>query len=118
MEMKHFILVEFACPCCGKVEMDEGFLRKLDLARDYSIVPFFITSGYRCERHNDRVGGKKNSAHLRGYAADIKVANSRARYYILEALMRVGFKRIGIGSNFIHVDDDPSLPTAVVWTYY
>lgn len=30
-----------------------------------------ITSGYRCARLNDAVGGARNSQHLRGQAADI-----------------------------------------------
>ena len=53
--------------------MDKNFLQKLDRARDVAGVPFIITSAYRCEQHNKNVGGKPNSAHLRGYAVDIKI---------------------------------------------
>ena len=33
--------------------------------------PIRISSGYRCERLNQAVGGVKNSQHLKGQAADI-----------------------------------------------
>lgn len=43
--------------------------------RDYILTPIRITSGYRCERLNKRVGGAKNSDHQFGMAADIKGTN-------------------------------------------
>lgn len=36
-----------------------------------------VTSGYRCPMVNKLVGGVSNSAHLYGYAADIKPANGK-----------------------------------------
>jgi hypothetical protein len=36
--------------------------------------PVFVTSGYRNTRVNAGVGGAKNSSHMSGLAADIKVA--------------------------------------------
>ena len=36
--------------------------------------PVIITSGYRCRKLNTAVGGSKTSAHMRGEAADFKVA--------------------------------------------
>ena len=35
--------------------------------------PIHITSGYRCEEYNERVGGATRSQHLIGKAADIQV---------------------------------------------
>lgn len=43
--------------------------------RDKLNVPITVTSGYRCERLNKRVKGAKNSEHLFGQAADIKIHN-------------------------------------------
>lgn len=34
--------------------------------------PIKVTSGFRCRKLNQAVGGSATSAHLRGYAADIK----------------------------------------------
>ena len=39
--------------------------------------PLIISSGYRCEALNKAVGGVKNSAHVRGYAADVQVTRSK-----------------------------------------
>ena len=42
--------------------------------RDKLGKPIIITSGYRCEKVNTLVKGKNNSQHLKGQAADFKVA--------------------------------------------
>lgn len=41
--------------------------------RDIVKCPVVITSGYRCPELNKKVGGKANSQHLTGQAADIDV---------------------------------------------
>lgn len=117
VNLKYFKLSEFKCPCCGKAEMDEHFLLLLDQARGIAGVPFYITSGYRCEQHNLTVGGKPDSAHLRGKAADILVSSSKERFAILSGLLRAGFLRIGIHPYFIHADVDYTKPHPVVWLY-
>lgn len=114
---KHFKLNEFRCPCCGKVLIDEHLVDMLDQAREIAGVPFVITSGYRCRKHNEEIGGKPNSAHLKGQAADIAVRDSQNRYAILRALLEVGFMRIGIAKDFIHADIDWSKPHPVIWVY-
>ena len=34
INLDHFTLAEFFCPCCGAVAMDDRFLGMLDAARD------------------------------------------------------------------------------------
>lgn len=97
--------------------MEEGFLAILDRARGMANTPFVITSGYRCEKHNKEVGGSHTSSHLKGCAVDIAAPDSVARGQILRGLILAGFRRIGIGQDFIHVDSDAAKPNAV-WTYY
>jgi zinc D-Ala-D-Ala carboxypeptidase len=80
-------------------------------------IPFTINSAYRSPEQNARVGGKPNSSHLRGLAVDIRVNDSSTRYIVLNALISVGFNRIGVEGSFIHVDDDKSKSDKVVWTY-
>jgi zinc D-Ala-D-Ala carboxypeptidase len=36
-------------------------------------VPIRVSSGYRCERVNTKIGGSKTSQHMSGQAADIQV---------------------------------------------
>ena len=49
--------------------------RVLDPLREAWGSPIIVTSGYRCEELNKRVGGVKTSYHLRGMAADIRPKN-------------------------------------------
>ena len=116
--MKYFTLDEFSCPSLpnsGK-NMDSSFLAKLEQAREIAGIPFKITSGYRTKDHNAEVGGVPNSSHLIGVAADIAVSSGADRYIILNALIKAGFKRIGVAKTFIHCDTDDSKSNSV-WTY-
>lgn len=117
--MRYFDISEFDSPDepgSGQY-MDDEFLEMLDKARHLAGIPFVINSGYRTRAHNRAVGGLKNSAHLDGFAADIRVKTSRERIYIVGALLEAGFNRIGIANTFIHVDNDPTKPEEVMWTY-
>jgi len=113
--MSYFTKKEMACQCCGKSEMDRGLIDRLNVARGLAGIPFKINSAYRCITHNHKVGGKVNSAHTCGYAADISCKTSRHRHIILKALRAVGFNRIGIYKTFIHVDCDPEKVEDVTW---
>ena len=118
MSLNYFSLDEFNCPSLpdsGK-NMDINFLYKLEHARELAGVPFKITSGYRTKDHNAEVGGVPNSSHLIGVAADIAVSGGNQRYIILNALIKAGFKRLGIAKTFIHCDTDDTKPNSV-WTY-
>lgn len=101
--MKYFKLEEFACKHCGEVKMNNKFLDMLDDARGLANIPFGITSGYRCPIHNANVGSTSTN-HVNGVAADITCTSSINRIKIVTALIKTGFKRIGIYKNFIHAD--------------
>ena len=116
--IKYFKPQEFDCPCCGVNMMQQDFVDRLDKAREIAGIPFRITSGYRCPRHNAQVGGVPHSAHIKGLAADIEAFEAGERWKIITALIKAGFVRLGIGKNFIHVDCDLAKPQKVIWTYY
>ena len=97
--------------------MDVDFLDMLDKAREFAGIPFVITSGYRTQAHNRQVGGKADSSHLQGCAADIACGTSRDRFLIVTALLHAGFDRIGIAGDFVHVDCDWEKHAALVWVY-
>jgi len=121
--MKHFEMSEFECPCCNQIFMHGDFLISLDDARELADVPFKITSGYRCskyqkalkERGYDTAHGI--SPHQKGVACDISAKSDKDRYAIISALMYVGFGRIGVGSNFVHVDQDWERNPNRIWHY-
>ena len=117
--MKNFTHAEFDSPDStdSGSNMDDSFLRMLDSAREVAGTPFRINSGFRTPKHNEKVGGSENSSHLRGFAADIHVTSNSTRYIILEALLNVGFNRIGVADTFIHVDADPIKTKNIIWTY-
>ena len=97
--------------------MHPDILEMLDQARDKFDKPIKINSGYRSEAHNKRCGGTPYSSHLRGLAADLSCKSSVDRYHLINCLLDVGFKRIGIANTFIHVDIDPEKANEVIWTY-
>ena len=98
-------------------KMKPEFMERLQKARTIAGIAFIITSGYRSESHNEKVGGSKTSSHLKGVAADISTHSSGQRLKIVSALLQAGFTRIGIGQNFIHVDSDKSKPDSM-FDYY
>lgn len=53
----------------------------LEPLRRYVDRPLIITSGYRCERLNQAVGGVPTSQHLKGEAADIRSELSLGELY-------------------------------------
>jgi len=57
--------------------------------------PIVISSGYRCARLNQLVGGSSSSAHLLGYAADTScpyMTFSRYRDFVIEWAKRTNAK--------------------------
>jgi zinc D-Ala-D-Ala carboxypeptidase len=96
--------------------MDLDFLAKLDKAREYAEIPFVINSAYRSPEHPESIKNP-TSSHIKGLAVDIRTTDSRTRYKVLNALIHVGFNRIGIADTFIHVDDDKEKSCGVIWTY-
>ena len=97
-------------------KMDKDFLEKLDRAREFAGFPFFINSAWRSPEHPESIKNP-TSSHIKGLAVDIRATDSKTRYLIIDALMHVGFNRIGIASTFIHVDDDKDKVSGVIWTY-
>lgn len=47
----------------------------LDPAREEFGRPIIVSSGWRCDKLNEAVGGKANSQHRLGQAADLQVAS-------------------------------------------
>ena len=62
-------------------------LEVLQPLRDHLGRPVTITSGYRCKELNKRVGGVRNSQHLKGEAADIRVKNREELIEMMKFLM-------------------------------
>jgi hypothetical protein len=123
---KYFKLSEFDSPDepGSGVYMDPKLVMILDLMRERCGFPFHVNSGMRTKAHNSdpKVGGKENSEHLRqidglAHAADIACPDSSKRFAILEAAIKLGIRRIGIGRDFLHLGNWYLHPQEVVWLY-
>ncbi len=117
--MKYFEYEEFDSPDIqgsGQL-MDPKLLDMIDEAREIYGKPIHVNSGYRTEAHNRKVGGVSSSSHLKGLAIDVACVRSDDRFKMLNALLEVGFNRIGVAGTFIHVDIDKDKSQNVIWTY-
>ena len=117
--MRYFKTKEFDSPDkkgSGSM-MDSDTLEMVDETRHRAEIPFKITSGYRTRKHNALVGGVNGSSHTKGLAVDISCKGSAQRFKIIYYALKVGFTRIGVSGNFIHLDNDHNKIQNVIWTY-
>lgn len=102
----NFKVSEFAC----KDGSDTVFISLylvwvLQQIRDHFGKPVIITSAYRNDAYNKKVGGAKYSQHKYGMAADIYingVSPATIAAYVETIMPNTG--GIGIYSSFVHVD--------------
>lgn len=82
--------------------------------------PFRITSAFRSEEHNAKIGGAENSMHLYGMAFDI-ACNGEQAFTIASVAASYGFRGIGVSqkgaptSRFIHLDTRKG--ARAIWSY-
>lgn len=103
---QHFTVPEFVCKgsgCCDTAKLDGGLITVLELIRQHFDAPVVINSGYRCEKHNQAVGGAAGSLHTKGMAADI-VVQGVAPMEVARYAERIGVLGIGLYGDFVHVD--------------
>jgi uncharacterized protein YcbK (DUF882 family) len=70
-------------------------------------APVIVVSGYRSAAWNKKVGGAKDSYHVRGMAADIKMPGYTPKE--VHAALDKAFPVCGLGlyASFVHVDCRP-----------
>lgn len=114
---EHFTARELECPCCGRVPINARSAIRLEWLRaTLGGHPLHVVSGYRCPKHNAKVGGAAGSEHLRGMAFDIvSYAVDLQSEEAFEAMIAAGFTGIGRGAGKCHVDDGH--PRHTFWRY-
>ena len=107
--VKYFSRSEFRCPCgrCGgfPVEPEERLVRLADMVRQHFDAPATVSSGVRCQAHNDELPGSvKNSYHLRGKAVDFcvrGVSGATRLAYVKTLPVHYAYQ---IDDSFVHMD--------------
>ncbi|MFW0778392.1 MAG: D-Ala-D-Ala carboxypeptidase family metallohydrolase [Rickettsiales bacterium] len=105
---QHFSRHEFKCKCgeCDFDTVDADLVAPLEYVRQYLGKPITITSGCRCDKYNNQIGGSPRSQHKYGRAADIVVRGVDA-VEVYELLNASPFRNdisLGKYENFTHVD--------------
>lgn len=111
---KDFDLSEFECHDGSKtpafaLKNLQALAKNLQVLRDFLDKPVMVNSGYRSVAHNRRIGGKVNSQHLQGKAADIRVEGVKPAELaqVVEKLIASGKMKqggLGIYPTFVHYD--------------
>lgn len=104
---KYFRVKDFMCNCgsCDHNVISIDLIDKLNRLRHKIGRPIYVTSAYRCKDHNNLIGGKSQSKHLIGIAADITVVDRQLYDKLVKEASRL-FNGIGVykDKNFLHVD--------------
>lgn len=120
---KDFYYREFDCHCdnasCNETKVDGSLLELIQLLRNKVSRPLIITSGFRCEKHQQdlRNSGMETakgvSSHELGKAVDLR-CTTLSTEDLAKAAEEVGFTNIGVARNFIHLDVREGVRK---WTY-
>lgn len=110
----NFSLEEFKCKDGSEIPNDVlpnivQLAKNLQVLRDYLGKSITINSGYRSPKYNAKIGGVKNSQHVKGKASDIVVKGMTPKEValVIEGLIEQGKMMqggLGIYPNFTHYD--------------
>lgn len=126
-ENKYFKESEFKCKC-GKCELpsnvpSDELIDMLCEIREHFNSPLIINSGYRCPKHNAKVGGATKSQHTIGSAVDFIIKGVKTQEVHEYVLKKYEDKLCGIAIKhnfdnpcvgFVHID---TRGKKARWTY-
>ena len=122
MLSEHFSRAEMACKCCYGLPVggiSQSLLDGLEkLRKAIGDKPINVTNAYRCQHHNQEIGGVSNSQHVQGCAADIWVEGYSS--YELGSICKEIFDGVGIyiDDDFVHVDMRSNGMEVGAYTWY
>ena len=117
---KYFKEAEFTrlTPPCSLKDMDQTTMNMADAMREICGFPLIVTCAYRSPEWDLAKKRSGSGPHTHRTALDFRCTDSAKRFAIVAAAIQVGFRRIGIGKNYIHVDNDTTKPQGLMWHYY
>jgi len=108
---EHFTIEEIKCKCgCGEKRVSYKLLKVLERIRNAFQNPMIITSCCRCDEHNEKVGGVKDSLHTCGFACDfhfrdLTVKETAERMRTMHSITwGIGGLGVYYTKGFFHVD--------------
>ena len=111
---KNFSLEEFKCKDGSDIPNNVlsniiELAKNLQVLRDTINKTISITSGYRSPKYNAKIGGVKNSQHVKGTASDIQIKEMTPKEVslVIDELIESGKMKqggIGVYPNFTHYD--------------
>ena len=117
----NFYRREFACrgkKCCGNsYPVMPELVIVLQAIRDEFGLPLFVSRGYSCNIHNEKLGGNPFSWHTVGGGADcllLKNASLHTMYQFCKTIPELG--AFGLYDDHFHVDIRPRINgTITLW---
>lgn len=76
----------------------------MDKVREELGTPIVITSGYRCQELNDKIGGSPNSAHTEALAADFVCLDGKGGHLSLRGVFDIMRKQAADKKYPLHFD--------------
>lgn len=111
---EHFKMHEFRCSDgSDSIKFDWYVVNALEAARQFFGKPLNITSAYRTESYNQKIGGAFGSYHTKGRAVDCYISG-QSPSLLAKFFQAYGMKGVGCYYDdlFVHVD---SRTTAFYW---
>jgi hypothetical protein len=84
--------------------------------RDYIDRPLTVNSGGRCKFHPSELKRSVPADHQLGLAVDISVSGGAERFEVVKLALELGYNRVGIATNFIHLGYKKGEPS-MIWSY-
>jgi hypothetical protein len=109
IKKQYFSPRETSCRCGCGLDIEPKFLVLLNKIREDYGKPISLTSAKRCQTHNDKIGGAKKSAHIKGLAADL-VRTLDLEQFIIRNLVKYNLRMESLDKTptWIHISSDYS----------
>lgn len=103
--LKH---TEIMCRCqnprCSFTIVDLRLPFAFERVREIWGGPIFVTSGFRCQDHNEKVGGSPRSKHAKGQALDLRPMKGKLDDFEKVCRLVFPFTIKYEKENFVHCD--------------
>jgi len=109
----HLHIDEVKCKCkydtCHYTIVAGETISKFEELREIFGKPIHITSFYRCQKHNEDVGGVKHSSHTTGLSFDVDTSYmSNLDKEVIINIAKELFDFVKVYNNFIHCQLNPT----------